>query len=114
MPTRGPDAPDGPEGDAVRRPRDSTNTRSLYLEDTTASLTPRQQATLEYVADHTAKHGYPPTVREIGQAVGLASSSTVHAHLNNLQRLGHLRRDPTKPRALGLVARDGGGVDGDR
>src|SRR3954467_10390943 len=68
------------------------------------SLTPRQQAILEYVNEHCATHGYPPTVREIGSAVGLASSSTVHAHLANLERLGHLRRDPTKPRAPGLVA----------
>ena len=52
------------------------------------------------------RHGYPPTVREIGEAVGLTSSSTVHAHLANLERLGHLRRDPTKPRALGIVGRD--------
>jgi repressor LexA len=50
-------------------------------------------------------HGYPPTVREIGDAVGLASPSTVHAHLANLERAGLLRRDPTKPRALELVGR---------
>jgi repressor LexA len=70
------------------------------------SLTPRQQAILEFVNQHCASHGYPPTVREIGSAVGLASSSTVHAHLANLERMGHLRRDPTKPRALGLIGRD--------
>jgi len=70
------------------------------------SLTPRQQAILDFVNEHCATHGYPPTVREIGSAVGLASSSTVHAHLANLERLGHLRRDPTKPRALGLVGRE--------
>jgi len=70
------------------------------------SLTPRQQAILEFVNEHCSSHGYPPTVREIGSAVGLASSSTVHAHLANLERMGHLRRDPTKPRALGLVGRD--------
>jgi repressor LexA len=69
-------------------------------------LTPRQQEILRYVNEHSEKHGYPPTVREIGQAVGLASSSTVHAHLNNLERLGLLRRDPTKPRALGVVGRE--------
>jgi repressor LexA len=70
------------------------------------TLTARQQAILEFVNHHCATHGYPPTVREIGSAVGLASSSTVHAHLANLERLGHLRRDPTKPRALGIIGRD--------
>jgi repressor LexA len=70
------------------------------------SLTQRQQAILEFVNEHCSMHGYPPTVREIGSAVGLASSSTVHAHLANLERLGHLRRDPTKPRALGVVGRE--------
>ena len=69
-----------------------------------AALTPRQQAILDCVNDHCARHGYPPTVREIGQAVGLTSSSTVHAHLNNLERLGLLRRDPAKPRALNLLS----------
>ena len=71
-----------------------------------SDLTARQQQILEVVDEHLAHHGYPPTVREIGEAVGLTSSSTVHAHLANLERLGHLRRDPTKPRALGLVGRD--------
>ena len=52
------------------------------------------------------RHGYPPTVREIGEAVGLASPSTVHAHLANLERAGLLKRDPTKPRALELVGRE--------
>ncbi len=51
-------------------------------------------------------HGYPPTVREIGEAVGLASPSTVHAHLANLERAGLLKRDPTKPRALDLIGRE--------
>jgi repressor LexA len=71
-----------------------------------SDLTARQQQILEVVDAHLARHGYPPTVREIGEAVGLTSSSTVHAHLANLERLGHLRRDPTKPRALGVVGRD--------
>jgi repressor LexA len=71
-----------------------------------SDLTARQQQILEVVDAHLVRHGYPPTVREIGEAVGLTSSSTVHAHLANLERLGHLRRDPTKPRALGLVGRD--------
>jgi repressor LexA len=71
-----------------------------------SELTARQQQILEVVDAHLARHGYPPTVREIGEAVGLTSSSTVHAHLANLERLGHLRRDPTKPRALGVIGRE--------
>lgn len=68
-------------------------------------LTKRQQQILEVVQDHIARLGYPPTVREIGDAVGLTSSSTVHAHLQALENRGVLRRDPTKPRALDLVDR---------
>jgi len=68
-------------------------------------LTVRQQEIWQFVADYLDEHGYPPTVREIGDAVGLASPSTVHAHLANLERAGLLRRDPTKPRALELVGR---------
>ena len=68
-------------------------------------LTTRQQEIFEYVTGYVDEHGYPPTVREIGDAVGLASPSTVHAHLANLERAGYLRRDPTKPRALELVGR---------
>ena len=71
-----------------------------------SDLTARQQQILEVVNAHLSSHGYPPTVREIGEAVGLTSSSTVHAHLANLERLGLLRRDPTKPRALGVIGRD--------
>ncbi|MCW2968487.1 MAG: lexA, partial [Solirubrobacteraceae bacterium] len=59
-----------------------------------------------------AEHGYPPTVRDIGKAVGLASSSTVHAHLANLERLGMLRRDPTKPRAIQLLDKAVGAIAG--
>ncbi len=66
-------------------------------------LTKRQQEIFDFIKRHTAKYGYPPTVRDIGKAVGLASSSTVHAHLANLERAGLLRRDPTKPRALELL-----------
>ena len=69
-------------------------------------LTQRQQEIYEYVTGYVDSHGYPPTVREIGDAVGLASPSTVHAHLANLERAGFLRRDPTKPRALELVGRE--------
>jgi repressor LexA len=66
-------------------------------------LTGRQQEIWDFLVRYVDRHGYPPTVREIGQAVGLASPSTVHAHLANLERAGLLRRDPTKPRALELV-----------
>jgi repressor LexA len=66
-------------------------------------LTGRQQEIWAFVVEYVDQHGYPPTVREIGEAVGLASPSTVHAHLANLERAGMLRRDPTKPRALELV-----------
>jgi repressor LexA len=66
-------------------------------------LTARQQEIWQFLVDYVDRQGYPPTVREIGEAVGLASPSTVHAHLANLERAGLLRRDPTKPRALELV-----------
>jgi repressor LexA len=68
-------------------------------------LTGRQQEIWTFLVDYVDRHGYPPTVREIGEAVGLASPSTVHAHLANLERAGLLRRDPTKPRALELMGR---------
>jgi repressor LexA len=68
-------------------------------------LTTRQQEIWQFLAEYVDAHGYPPTVREIGDAVGLASPSTVHAHLANLERAGLLKRDPTKPRALELVGR---------
>ena len=66
-------------------------------------LTGRQQEIWEFLVGYVGRHGYPPTVREIGEAVGLASPSTVHAHLANLERAGYLKRDPTKPRALELL-----------
>ena len=65
-------------------------------------LTGRQQEIWKFLTDYVDEHGYPPTVREIGEAVGLASPSTVHAHLANLERAGLIKRDPTKPRALEL------------
>jgi repressor LexA len=68
-------------------------------------LTGRQQEIWAFLVEYVDRHGYPPTVREIGEAVGLASPSTVHAHLANLERGGLLRRDPTKPRALELTGR---------
>jgi repressor LexA len=78
-------------------------------------LTKRQQEIFEFIKRYSAKYGYPPTVRDIGRAVGLASSSTVHAHLANLEKLGLLRRDPSKPRAIELLDRmreDVGGAVG--
>ncbi len=68
-------------------------------------LTKRQQEIFDFIRKYSAKYGYPPTVRDIGKAVGLASSSTVHAHLANLERIGLLRRDPSKPRAIELLDR---------
>lgn len=73
-------------------------------------LSERQHEILKFIKSHCSEHGYPPTVREIGGAVGLTSPSTVHAHLAKLEDAGHIRRDPTKPRAM-LVALDGDGGD---
>jgi repressor LexA len=67
------------------------------------SLTKRQQEIFDFIKRYSAKNGYPPTVRDIGKAIGLTSSSTVHAHLANLEKLGALRRDPTKPRAMEIL-----------
>jgi repressor LexA len=66
-------------------------------------LTKRQQEIFDFIRRYSARYGYPPTVRDIGKAVGLASSSTVHAHLANLEKIGLLRRDPSKPRAIELL-----------
>jgi repressor LexA len=68
-------------------------------------LTKRQQEIFDFIKKYSAKYGYPPTVRDIGKAVGLASSSTVHAHLANLEKIGLLRRDPSKPRAIEMLDR---------
>src|SRR3712207_6907314 len=67
------------------------------------NLTKRQREIFEFIKRYSSEHGYPPTVRDIGKAIGLTSSSTVHAHLANLEKLGLVRRDPTKPRALELL-----------
>ena len=67
------------------------------------NLTKRQQEIFDFIKKYSAKYGYPPTVRDIGKAIGLTSSSTVHAHLANLEKIGLLRRDPTKPRAIELL-----------
>jgi repressor LexA len=74
-------------------------------EEAEVDLTKRQQEIFEFIKRYSAQYGYPPTVRDIGKAVGLASSSTVHAHLANLEKLGLLRRDPSKPRAIELLDR---------
>lgn len=67
------------------------------------NLTKRQREIFDFIKRYSSEHGYPPTVRDIGKAIGLTSSSTVHAHLSNLEKLGLVRRDPTKPRALELL-----------
>ncbi len=67
---------------------------------TDTALTGKRREILEFIGDQLRERGYPPSVREIGEAVGLTSSSTVHAHLATLQRQGYIRRDPTKPRAI--------------
>ena len=67
------------------------------------TLTKRQREILEFIQEYLDTNGYPPTVRDIGGAVGLTSSSTVHAHLANLEKAGAIRRDPTKPRALEIL-----------
>jgi len=74
-----------------------------------SDITPRQQRILDFISKTVQERGYPPTVREIGEAVGLTSSSSVHAQLANLQRAGLLTKDPTKPRAMTLAS--GGRVD---
>jgi repressor LexA len=73
-------------------------------------LTKRQQEIFDFIKKYSAKYGYPPTVRDIGKAVGLASSSTVHAHLANLEKVGLLRRDPSKPRAIEMLDKAVGAV----
>jgi len=78
------------------------------------ALTDRQQEILQHIDDTIRERGYPPSVREIGTAVGLTSPSTVHSHLNTLQKLGYLRRDPTKPRAIEVRWEAGSGAIIDR
>ncbi|GAA6823442.1 transcriptional repressor LexA [Staphylococcus lloydii] len=67
-------------------------------------LTKRQTEIFDYIKQIVQSKGYPPSVREIGEAVGLASSSTVHGHLSRLEEKGYIRRDPTKPRAIEIVS----------
>jgi repressor LexA len=66
-------------------------------------ISTRQREILDYIRETVADRGYPPSVREIGEAVGLSSPSTVHSHLATLEASGHLRRDPTKPRAIEIL-----------
>ena len=73
-------------------------------------LTERHRQILDFIEEQLQTRGYPPSVREIGEAVGLTSTSTVHAHLATLQRLGYLRRDPTKPRAIEVRYDPGSGA----
>ena len=68
-----------------------------------SKLSKRQQEILDFIKDEVLSKGYPPSVREIGQSVGLASSSTVHGHLSRLEKKGYIRRDPTKPRAIEVI-----------
>jgi repressor LexA len=81
--------------------------RRLATMSDTSAPTARQQRILDVIASTVRQRGYPPTVREIGEAVGLTSSSSVHAQLANLERKGLLRKDPTKPRAMTLAAEEG-------
>ncbi|MFZ0368865.1 MAG: transcriptional repressor LexA [Halobacillus sp.] len=68
-----------------------------------SKLSKRQQEILDFIKEQVIMKGYPPSVREIGQSVGLASSSTVHGHLSRLEKKGYIRRDPTKPRAIEVI-----------
>jgi repressor LexA len=77
-------------------------------------LTERQATILEFITDHCRRNGYPPTVREIGLRVGLASPSTVHAHLAKLEEAGRIRRDPSKPRAMWVCDLDPAERGGER
>lgn len=77
-------------------------------------LTARQRQVLVFISEYLAEKGYPPSVREIGEAVGLTSSSTVHLHLSTLQKKGYLRRDPTKPRAIEIRWDETSGAKTDR
>jgi repressor LexA len=99
--------------DGVRRNAYSVG-EHMFVQPTLEAgmLTGRQQEIWDFLVDYVDRHGYPPTVREIGESVGLASPSTVHAHLANLERAGLLKRDPTKPRALELVGREPSAVRG--
>lgn len=87
---------------------------SSTTSSTPSPLTKRQAQVLDFIDTEIRRRGYPPSVREIGEAVGLSSSSTVHAHLAALQDKGYLRRDPTKPRAIEVCFEPGSGAVADR
>ncbi|MFM7059909.1 MAG: transcriptional repressor LexA [Actinomycetes bacterium] len=93
---------------------DATDSPSRPDTPAHAPLTARQQQVLAYIDEVVRHRGYPPSVREIGEAVGLSSSSTVHAHLAALQDKGYLRRDPSKPRAMEVTFDPGSGNTADR
>ena len=97
----------GPRSDGVANVRSIWHTRceQTFEWGRDVTRTKRQEQILEVVERHIAEHGYPPTVREIGEAVGLNSPSTVHAHLKALEASGALTRDATKPRAIDLAER---------
>jgi len=78
------------------------------------TLTPRQRQVLDVIVEHQNEHGYPPSVREIGQAIGLRSPATVKAHLDNLRDAGYLIRDPAKPRAIQIRYEGQSGAAADR
>ena len=84
------------------------------MAEDTVQLTQRQHDILAFIEKTVGERGYPPSVREIGEAVGLASPSTVHSHLHTLQKLGFLRRDPTKPRAIVVTADTASGTTAER
>jgi repressor LexA len=77
-----------------------------------SKMSNRQNSILEFIKNEVRDKGYPPSVREIGEAVGLASSSTVHGHLDRLEKKGLIRRDPTKPRAIEILSEDDEAVFG--
>ncbi|MCA0757945.1 transcriptional repressor LexA [Paenibacillus sp. N4] len=76
-----------------------------------SKISNRQHSILEFIKNEVREKGYPPSVREIGEAVGLLSSSTVHGHLDRLEKKGLIRRDPTKPRAIEILDQDQEGAD---
>jgi len=96
------------------RPAPSSPSAQPAAAPTGGPLTTRQRQVLEFIDSEVRQRGYPPSVREIGEAVGLSSPSTVHAHLAALQDKGYLRRDPSKPRAIEVTLEPSTGADVDR
>ena len=95
-------------------PKQAQNREAETGASEAVDLTPRQRQVLEFIDTEVRRRGYPPSVREIGEAVGLSSSSTVHAHLAALQDKGFILRDPTKPRAIEVHFEPGSGAAVDR